>query len=983
MEQEDATTHMEDQGEEQQDQENDHSEDEQTRDQAQLPLKYKQFDCNTCTFAGFAHAVTPEYVSVPTPPSIDSKKLGDYVLEKCILPKLRSLGYLNPCIHNGYSKAINDLPDNSFDKMLTKNIQAKLSVNKCVIQGRQCFLYCKNCLNWDANTPRPELHACVIASVKFRREPSAWIFTELYPHNQACESPNSPLGVRDKVDRELNGSGLMRKPIDFDVIFGSTYNAIIEKSMSYGNPCNNGPPGLWLNNGMVDEEGNDDHYPWDNRFYCALPSPTFYPDELSSEAHRAAMLRFSLWFMNTFSLVWEFYPRSNTDSTVLLNKPGFQRDWNPLQYPEPSPNGPDKSIQVITMIGGGHALEPIYDSNGKLKRSLGGRGFYYQVKPVRDPSKAVHQPCHQDFPPYFPPEGPDPTEGADPLEGLPLHHNPRLKGIFKPGTIIVPIQDSRKIYHISPHQEVITVNRGEVLYFSGDYKHGGMVYLVDSGEPLSWHLSLHMHLMSTFHQHEEGHLTYHINFDTYCPNEHIDYVMGNVGCDFVRMAKENARVFERLYNGPSQEAQDILSRMLSKLRVSTIDNQNQALPSSRTSSPSTDEDTTQDTNSVSVAIRVGDHRRVVGRMASRMFARESAATPTQHDVTESAASPPQCHCPNPNCRVQSGQGTLDSECVECKRLFHVECGAMCDVEYNKKGFVCSLCLDGGAYNVKQAAAPARSPSGKRKRSSSLSTTSSGRDEGGAVDPVTTFEDVREGPFMVGAGNFNKCKKKYQYYFKSHVPPWTEVYCPNIQRTYVLTPLHQAWAKIVTDPYAMEEKVWPALESWGQFGCNVVIRMIENNTDNTNKAKADRAIGHLSAWGNADEEEDEEERISKVKGFWAYYWLPVNTDGFDFFWKIWLRYPNIPKNWSEVDYNCSTYTPCCHIKTLLGVLWDHAPPRVIGLQKFSEDLDLQKFSEELDAAIAEERAAKRSTESVAGLSHDNTVAEDTQPFDFIN
>ena len=62
-----------------------------------------------------------------------------------------------------------------------------------------------------------------------------------------------------------------------------------------------------------------------------------------------------------------------------------------------------------------------------------------------------------------------------------ISSNNLLKGLFKPGTIFIPLEEHRDIYVINGENEN-RVKYGEVLFFFGDMPHGGVYYQPDGDQ---------------------------------------------------------------------------------------------------------------------------------------------------------------------------------------------------------------------------------------------------------------------------------------------------------------------------------------------------------------------------------------------------------------------------------------------------------------------------------------------------------------------
>ena len=124
--------------------------------------------------------------------------------------------------------------------------------------------------------------------------------------------------------------------------------------------------------------------------------------------------------------------------------------------------------------------------------------------------ECIHQICHKD----------------GETNGNTIAANKRLQNLFKPGSFIIPLEDERKIYIGTPDEarNVITVYKGQILFFAGDVPHGGITYERSSkGSNEVWHIGLHGHLDSTKHDRYPDFLDLEPRTEFYLPREHCHF----------------------------------------------------------------------------------------------------------------------------------------------------------------------------------------------------------------------------------------------------------------------------------------------------------------------------------------------------------------------------------------------------------------------------------------------------------------------------
>jgi len=184
-------------------------------------------------------------------------------------------------------------------------------------------------------------------------------------------------------------------------------------------------------------------YNFDDQKYVILPSTDY--QMVSAEHHKKAMIRFAYHLSATLNLSAELatYQLVLDPQKHLKNSPEDKPDTWHLDFTE------------ISLIFGGHHT---------------GTG------------KPVNQASHKDH------------EG----KGL-LSSCKDLEGRFYPGSFIIPLESSRTIY-INGQSNLVTVVKGQYLFFSGNVVHGGITY--DHSD--DWFTSIHGHLDSFHWERHKG-----------------------------------------------------------------------------------------------------------------------------------------------------------------------------------------------------------------------------------------------------------------------------------------------------------------------------------------------------------------------------------------------------------------------------------------------------------------------------------------------
>jgi hypothetical protein len=176
----------------------------------------------------------------------------------------------------------------------------------------------------------------------------------------------------------------------------------------------------------------------DDRRYFPLPY-----QQVSSMDHKHCMTRLLLHLSVKLNFVEE-----SVTALFDMDAANCDRQWT--NYPVRVNADAHLFLSEISLLFGGHNLK----KNGP----------------------AQHQRCHVD---------------VDGLKGISA-----LEGKTKPGSLILPLQDFRSIFIGSG---LLTLSKGQYIYFKGDVVHRGCTY-----DELSWHPAIHLHLDTRHHKRKGG-----------------------------------------------------------------------------------------------------------------------------------------------------------------------------------------------------------------------------------------------------------------------------------------------------------------------------------------------------------------------------------------------------------------------------------------------------------------------------------------------
>ena len=277
-------------------------------------------------------------------------------------------------------------------------------------------------------------------------------------------------------------SGEERKPspryqvfdLDFPAIIGDAYEPLVSKLKTFhfvpGAENQARPPGSHINYGSA-------LYNYDDRSYLYIPSNTHYP-ELPRETHRETMVRlFYFLAVNRNMSAQAAYQVLDLETFIACCLQAKQIGHYPVMA-----NAPNYHLHFfeLSLLFGGHSMMPAEDG------------------------EVTHQICHMDL--------------ADLLSVPALE---TFKGKQKPASFIMPLENERTIYVNTLHT-LVTVKKGQVLFFEGDLAHGGITYHA-TGEGNDWYPAIHGHLDSTLFERKRGLFEFKNSTNVYYPDEHLQF----------------------------------------------------------------------------------------------------------------------------------------------------------------------------------------------------------------------------------------------------------------------------------------------------------------------------------------------------------------------------------------------------------------------------------------------------------------------------
>lgn len=340
-----------------------------------------------------------------------------------------------------------------------------------------CY-YCKRCLDLrgfeNGNPDGVRLALVVVGRIRkvntgtFKKAQATLTVEKLFPHDRQCLEGNTDMTPSRFLDQARFGSGALLVDFPMNDIVGKTMARMVD--LFKANPHNNGgvPVGEQIfPNSAESGVKKGDKYMFDHRFYMRLPSEEeFIRKVLSPTDFRMMMIAVWYWIAGKFSVSSQMYE---------LQLKRFSVGAGNHLYP----TWPCVDLESI------HVHLFLSDVSGLW----GGHQKGNHVKPV-------DQVLHIDIPEKRVETNPGSSE-EEQLCGVTA--NPDLQGRMRPGSCMVPLMDQfRELCIVRDAQKFVErVSAGQMLYFAGDFCHGGKTY---PKTDTSHHLCLHFYLNSIFHE---------------------------------------------------------------------------------------------------------------------------------------------------------------------------------------------------------------------------------------------------------------------------------------------------------------------------------------------------------------------------------------------------------------------------------------------------------------------------------------------------
>jgi hypothetical protein len=276
--------------------------------------------------------------------------------------------------------------------------------------------------------------------------------THIYFHNHDCCNAEPTKGLQAESSR------LELVPFDFETIIGDIYSNTIRKldSITPKTPFEaDDLPGNHINFEFDGYEEIDD------RHYADFSAENV-PVEVSQ--HRKVLVRIMYHLAAHFNIAKEVCPYQVDYLATVLNAESNKAAGLIWDTTHTASADSHLFLTESSLLYGGHDMRTQEEKDNS--------------------EEPIHQMTHQD----------------GQYAKHPFSDNYKLNGKFTPGTVLIPLKDSRTIYVLQPSNKVMC-KKGCYLYFQGDLDHGGMTYAVEDKE---WYPAIHVHLDSKHHQRPQG-----------------------------------------------------------------------------------------------------------------------------------------------------------------------------------------------------------------------------------------------------------------------------------------------------------------------------------------------------------------------------------------------------------------------------------------------------------------------------------------------
>ena len=277
--------------------------------------------------------------------------------------------------------------------------------------------------------------------------------TRLFPHPRNCNRGVGPTLEKDEYDLP-RGSGWMVVKFPYDDIVGTALDGFAERYGSWTPDCPL-PPGRRIEF-RTQAEKTHAEYTKEDRKYVGIPTTdSWHADCMRSVSELwDAFVRVYMHNMMKQNNVHEFTVDAAKATLPHPDRPGLELDEI------------DKTMVALALIVGGFPCVP----KGKT---------YQDVIDGRVSTKGftASQPPHTDM-----------TSDEQGGELYDASENPKLKGMTKPQSFVIPGQDYRDImlHDRNGKWTRVRVEKGQILFFDADVIHAGANYEADDMKTLHW-----------------------------------------------------------------------------------------------------------------------------------------------------------------------------------------------------------------------------------------------------------------------------------------------------------------------------------------------------------------------------------------------------------------------------------------------------------------------------------------------------------------
>ena len=381
-----------------------------------------------------------------------------------------------------------------------------------------CY-YCKRCLDlrgFESGSPqRVKLALVVVGRIRkvntetSKKAQATLTVEKLFPHDRQCLEGNTDITPTSFLDRTRLGSGALLVDFPMKEIVAKTMARMVERFKANPPSTRGVPVGKQIFPDSVEggmQKG--EKYMFDHRFYMPLPSEEeFVRKVLSPTDFRMMMIATWYWIAGKFSLSKQMYELQLRKFSVGAGNHLYPT-WPCLDEELIEPH---LFLSDVSALWGGHQ-----------------KGNH---------ATPVDQVFHVDIPEVMRRN----LETSD-LERYTVTSNPELHGRMRPGSCMVPLMDFRDLCTVREAQKIVDrVSTEQMLFFSGDYCHGGKTY---PRTDTSHHLCLHFYLASAFHEKRDEKIGLATEANALHAQEHARYLNGTEIDDMMETLKEAQKKLE-------------------------------------------------------------------------------------------------------------------------------------------------------------------------------------------------------------------------------------------------------------------------------------------------------------------------------------------------------------------------------------------------------------------------------------------------------